>query len=240
MTIVLSKAALAASPEPGKPPPPVDPAPCLAAIAANDDDKTVAVCGPLIDSETAAKGDRIKAMVARAGAFARKDQLDRAIADDDAALRLDPTLVDVLNDRGALWWKTGDRRKALADFSAAVRLKPDHPAAKANYKRLALELERLGALMGVDGKPSFNCATARRPIETAICADPALASLDREINAANGGALREAQGSGAKQALQREQDDFVARRDAGFGQPGYDLQKAMRERLQYLLDLHRN
>ena len=35
-------------------------------------------------------------------------------------------------------------------------------------------------------------------------------------------------------AMQREQDEFIARRNAGFGRPGYDLQKAMRERLQRL------
>jgi hypothetical protein len=44
----------------------------------------------------------------------------------------------------------------------------------------------------------------------------------------------------AGKALQREQDEFVARRDAEFGKAGYDLQKALRERLQYLLDLARH
>ena len=39
----------------------------------------------------------------------------------------------------------------------------------------------------------------------------------------------------AGKALQQEQDEFLARRDAEFGKPGYDLQKAMRERLQHLL-----
>ena len=36
--------------------------------------------------------------------------------------------------------------------------------------------------MAVAGKPSFNCATARRAVEKAICANPELADLDREIN----------------------------------------------------------
>ena len=34
--------------------------------------------------------------------------------------------------------------------------------------------------------------------------------------------------------LQREQEEFIARRNAAFGRPGYDLQKAMRQRLQRL------
>jgi tetratricopeptide (TPR) repeat protein len=234
MTTLLPHTAFAISPEPGKDPPPVDPAPCFAAIATNDDDKIVEACGALIDNENTAKADRIKALTARAAVFTRKDQLDRAIADDDAVLRLDPTLADTFNDRGELWWKKGDRPKALADFAAAIKLNPEHPAARGNYKRLAQELERLGALMAVHGKPSFNCATARRPVEKAICADPDLADLDREIYAANARVVREAKGPRDAQALQREQDEFIAARNAAFGRAGYDLKKAMQDRLNRL------
>src|SRR5438445_9447690 len=68
----------------------VDPAPCLAAAAANDDDKIVPLCSTLIDSEKTAKPDRIKALTARAGVFERKEMYDSAIADYDAVLGLDP------------------------------------------------------------------------------------------------------------------------------------------------------
>ena len=220
--------------------PPVDPAPCMAAVAANDDDKVAAECGALIDNEKTAKADRIKALVARAAVFARKDQLDRAIADYGEALRLEPQ-ADIYNVRGELWWKRGDRPKALSDFAAAIKLGPDHPAAKGNYKRLAQELERLGALVAVAGKPSFNCANAKRPVEKAICASPELANLDRQINAVNSKVVHDAaaDSSRAGRALQQEQDDFIARRNADFGRPDYDLQKAMRERLQHLLEVER-
>jgi tetratricopeptide (TPR) repeat protein len=214
--------------------PPVDPTACWAAIAGGDDDKVIADCGALIDNEKTAKADRIKALVARAAAFDRKDQLDRAISDDSEALRLEPQ-ADIYNSRGELWWKKGDRPKALADFGAAIKLNPDHPTARGNYKRLAQELERLGALMAVAGKPSFNCAAARRPVEKAICANPELANLDRQINAVHVRVLREAQSAGKRQAMQREQDEFIAGRNADFGKSGYDLQKVMSERLQKLL-----
>jgi uncharacterized protein YecT (DUF1311 family) len=161
--------------------------------------------------------------------------IDGAISDYDAVLRLDPTLADIFNARGELWRKKGDRPKALADFGAAIKLKPDHPAARGNYKSLAQELERLGALKAVAGKPSFNCATARRAVEKAICANPEIADLDREINAANMRVIGEARNPGEAHALQREQDAFIASRNAAFGRPGYDLRKAMKERLQKLL-----
>jgi tetratricopeptide (TPR) repeat protein len=128
----------------------IDPLPCLAAIAANDDDTIISRCDLLIGNEKNAQPDRIRALLARAAAYDRKQQYDRAIADYDTALRLDPTQADAFNDRGEVWRKRGDRPHALADFGAAIRLDPEHSAARANYKSLAQELELIGAQMAVD------------------------------------------------------------------------------------------
>jgi tetratricopeptide (TPR) repeat protein len=133
--------------------PPVDSAPCLAAVAAGNDDDIIAGCAALISHDKAATSDRIKALLARAGALMRKDQIDGAIADDTAVLRLDPTLADVFNARGELWRRKQDRPHALADFAAALKLNPEHVAARANYRSLALELEQIGADMAVKGRP---------------------------------------------------------------------------------------
>jgi tetratricopeptide (TPR) repeat protein len=221
--------------------PQVDPAPCLTAISAADDVRITTACGELIDNDKTAKDDRIKALIARAAVFGRRDQIDLAIADYDSALRADASMADVYNARGELWRRKGDRPKALRDFGAAIKLNPDQQAARANYKSLAQELERLGAMMAVAGKPSFNCATARKPVHRAICADPELANLDREINAVNSKVVRDAtvESRGAGRARQYEQDEFLARRDASFGRADYDLQKAMRERLDHLLAVER-
>jgi tetratricopeptide (TPR) repeat protein len=212
----------------------VDVAPCLAAATADDVDNAASVCAPVIDNEKTAKPDRVKALVARGAIFARHDQTDRAIADYSRALELDPTLADIFNARGELRLKKGDRPKAVQDFGAALKLDPNHEKAKANHKAIARELERIGAQMAVAGKPSFNCARATRAVEKAICANHELADLDREIFAANARVVHEAQTAREAKALQREQDDFIARRNAGFGRPGYDLKKAMQERLQRL------
>jgi tetratricopeptide (TPR) repeat protein len=210
----------------------VDIASCVAAAAADDMDKAATACAAVIDNEKTAKADLVKALIARGALLARHDQVDRAIADDSRALLLDSTLADVFNARGELWLKKGDKPKAVQDFGAALRIDPNHEKAKANHKAMARELERIGAQMAVAGKPSFNCRSAGRAVEKAICGNRELADLDREIFASNARAIREARNPAEAKALQREQDDFVARRNAGFSRPGYDLKKAMQERLQ--------
>ena len=210
----------------------IDAAACLAAANMADNDKTVDVCGALIDNEKTDRADRIKALIARAGAYRWKGMTDRAIGDYDVVLRLDPTAAHIFNARGELWRKKGDRPKALADFGTAIKLDPNHGTAKANFKSLAQELERLGALKAVAGKPSFNCATARRPVEKAICANPELADLDRDVDGSYVRAVGEVLTPRQRRTLQREQAEYIARRNASFGRPGYDLQKAMKERLQ--------
>lgn len=211
--------------------PQVDIAPCLTAAAADDMDKANSACAAVIDNEKTAKPDLVKALVARGALLARHGQIDRAIDDDSRALQLDPALADLFNARGELWLKKGDKPKAVQDFGAALKIDPNHEKAKANHKAMARELERIGAQMAVAGKPSFNCRSAARAVEKAICANRELADLDREVFASNARVIREARNVGEARALQREQDDFIARRNAGFGRPGYDLKKAMQERL---------
>ena len=211
----------------------IDVAACLTAAAADDLDKAGPACA-VVDNEKTAKPDLVRALIARGALYARHDQIDRAIADDSRALLLDPTLADVFNARGELWLKKGDKPKAVQDFGAALRIDPNHEKARDNHKAIARELERIGAQMAVAGKPSFNCAGARRPVEKAICANRELADLDREVYAANARLIREAQGDSEAKKLQRDQDAFIARRNAAFGRPGYDLKKAMQDRLQKL------
>ncbi len=212
----------------------IDAAPCLAAAEADDDDKVDSDCAGVIDNDKTEKPDRLKALIARGAHFARRGFTDRAIADYSRAIELDPSSADLFNARGELWLKKGDRPKAVQDFAVALRLDPNHERARANNRAVAREVERIGAQMAVAGKPSFVCAHARRAVEKAICANHELADLDREIFAANARIVREAQSPAEAHRLQHEQDDFIARRNAEYGHPGYDLKKTMQDRLQRL------
>ena len=135
---------------------------------------------------------------------------DRAIADYDAALKLDSTFQRAYNNRGTAWRKKGDRARALQDYAEAVRLDPSDKTAAANHQELALEVERLGTLTYQKNLPSFNCATARRQVEKAICADPGLAQLDRNINDVFLRAIASAEAGShrAALALTEQQRDF--------------------------------
>jgi tetratricopeptide (TPR) repeat protein len=203
-------------------------------MAANDDDAIISGCDSLISNEKNIQPDRVRAVLARAAAYGRKQQYDRAIADYDAALKLDSAQADAFNNRGEVWRKKGDRPHALADFAAAIKLDPQHSPARGNYKSLAQELERLGAQMAVSNRPSFNCATAKRPVEKAICADPGLAKLDRDINDIFLRVIVDSPSRRAALTLTGEQRDFIAKRNASFGRRGYDLRVAMEGRLKAL------
>ena len=170
---VLSHSAFATGAEPARDLQ-VDSTACTAAAAAGDDDKIISACGELIENDKTARADRIKALIARGAALDRKDRPSEAIDDYDTVVRLDPVWPMSSISGASSGAGRGNLPKALADFGMAIKINPEHRAARANYKSLAQELERLGALIAVAGKPSFYCKTARRAVEKAICSDGSL------------------------------------------------------------------
>jgi uncharacterized protein YecT (DUF1311 family) len=156
-------------------------------------------------------------------------------------LKLDPKFQRAYNNRGAAWRPKGDRGRALQDYAEAVGLNPSDKTAASNHQEIATEMERLGSLAYQKNLPSFNCATARRQVEKAICSDPGLAQLDRNINDVFLRVIASAESDShrAALALTREQRDFVGKRNASFGRRGYDLRQAMEDRLEKLQTIAR-
>jgi tetratricopeptide (TPR) repeat protein len=172
----------------------------------------------------------------RADSYNFKKDFDAALADYDAALRIDPNFVLALNNRGTVWHAKGEDQKALADYDAALRLDASLESAIINRKKIVLDLERKGALMSVAATPSFDCATAKRAVEKAICADPELSRLDRDIDVAYTRVFALAKKDSAKTAetLRQDQRNFIADRNASFGRSDYVIHDAMQKRLQVL------
>ncbi len=182
-----------------------------------------------------------KFLTNRGDAYLAQKDYDRAIADYDAAQKLDPKFLRAYNNRGAAWQRKGDRARAQADYAEAVRLDPSDNSAAENYQVVTREIEQLDALAHQNNLPSFNCATARRQVEKAICADPGLARLDRNINDVFLRVIADAESDShrAALALTRQQRDFIDRRNASFGRRGYDLRQAMEDRLDKLNSIAR-
>jgi tetratricopeptide (TPR) repeat protein len=93
--------------------------------------------------------DNARAFFRRAELQRARGEADAAIRDFTSAIRLEPKNVAALLARAELHRAQADRRRALADYAAVLRIDPSHEAASANHKALALEIERLGAIMPV-------------------------------------------------------------------------------------------
>ncbi|MEI9995347.1 MAG: DUF3298 domain-containing protein [Rhizomicrobium sp.] len=83
---------------------------------------------------------------------------------------------------------------------------------------------------------SFDCGKAATTIEHAICADAALARLDRQTAEAYQYAVANAYGAPAKEAVRQVQRDWIARRNAACSgpSPGACLVKSYRDRIAVL------
>ncbi|WP_027057646.1 lysozyme inhibitor LprI family protein [Mesorhizobium loti] len=95
-------------------------------------------------------------------------------------------------------------------------------------------------------KPSFDCAKAASVAEKAICADPALAQADADVEK-NYAALLKMLDPHAGKALRNDQSDFIGYRDqiAGFNentpkdQQTFDLGEFLRDRATFLAGIRK-
>src|SRR5689334_10179029 len=94
-----------------------------------DPDAAIVDCTPTIISDKA-KGRYLAALLNNRGAAYRaKGDNERAVADLNEAIRLDPKLAMAYNNRGAYYNEQGDNDRAIADYNQAIRLDPKLPLA---------------------------------------------------------------------------------------------------------------
>jgi tetratricopeptide (TPR) repeat protein len=67
----------------------------------------------------------------RGTAYADGGDLDRAIADFDQAIAVDPNFAGAFFNRGLVYIQKGDLERAVADFSQVIGLDPGHAGAHA-------------------------------------------------------------------------------------------------------------
>lgn len=94
-----------------------------------DYDKAVELFTRAIDSRELSRSDAAAAHSKRGDAYQGKSDFSRAIADYDAAIRLDPGNDEAFSSRGDAYAATGDYDRAIADYDGAIRVKRDNPDA---------------------------------------------------------------------------------------------------------------
>jgi tetratricopeptide (TPR) repeat protein len=85
-------------------------------------------------------------------------ELDKALDDCNAAVRINPKAAQFLDSRGLVWLRRGDYKKSMADYDAALSLQPK--LAWSLYGR-GLDQLRLGNASA--GNADITAATALRP-----------------------------------------------------------------------------
>jgi len=99
-------------------------------------DLQIGGCTALLQSDGSSAGNRAAAYINRDIAYAGKKDYDRAIADFNEAIRLNPSLASAYNNRGSAVQDKGDYDRAIADYSEAIRLNPSYAVAYSNRGNL--------------------------------------------------------------------------------------------------------
>ena len=92
----------------------------------------IAACDRVIASGETGTHGRAVAYSYRGRARLKIGEYDRAIADFDASIRLDPANAWTFNNRGSAWYFRGDPDRAIADFDEAIQRDPAYALAYHN------------------------------------------------------------------------------------------------------------
>jgi tetratricopeptide (TPR) repeat protein len=124
----------------------------------------------------------------RAGAFMAKGDYDRALADYDMAVQLNPEVAAAWLNRGTLWSRREDFDRAIADLTKAIRLDPSLWKSfnnrsnawkeKGEYTRAKDDLDQAIRLAPNEPRPYALCAEVWRLLGDL---DGAIADLDKAI-----------------------------------------------------------
>jgi Tfp pilus assembly protein PilF len=97
-----------------------------------DEVPTVAGCSVIIREGGEPPQNMAVAYIRRAIAYHAAGDNQRAIADDDEAIRLTPTSAIAFGNRGVTYQDMGDASQAIRDYDSAITLKPDYERALSN------------------------------------------------------------------------------------------------------------
>jgi tetratricopeptide (TPR) repeat protein len=121
-------------------------------------DKVQAGCTANIENPATPSGNDVKALVNRARMHANRAEFDPALADAEAALKLDPRSIPALLIRGYVQQRKNNIDQALADFEQAIEIDPKNPGPLISRANLRIQ-QRSWA----EALKDFDPAIALRP-----------------------------------------------------------------------------
>ena len=95
-------------------------------------EQQISGCTALIDSGRGNARGLSEALYNRGNAYAATADFNRAIADYDQAIRLNPTMATAFDNRGRAYSEQNQIERAVADFDEAIRLNPNSAVALHN------------------------------------------------------------------------------------------------------------
>jgi len=98
----------------------------------DDPDRKIASCTAIVQSGQETAENVAVAYYDRGTAYDDKDQLERAIADYSAAIRIKPDYASAYRNRGGDYGQTGRYDNAIADLNRAIALDPNQADAYSN------------------------------------------------------------------------------------------------------------
>jgi lipoprotein NlpI len=119
-------------------------------------DATVAGCGVVIDDAKQKPKGRAAAYFNRGNAHSAKGDHQRAIADYDQAIKLDPKNASAYNNRGSARSDLGESEGALADFNQAIKNNSRYASAYFNRGNIYAAQGDARALKDYDAALKFN------------------------------------------------------------------------------------
>jgi len=99
-------------------------------------DVQISGCTAVLQSDGTPAGNRAVALINRGMAYAGKKDYDRAIADFNDAIKINPSLAIAYNNRGSAVQSKGDYDRAIADYSEAIKIDPNYAVAYSNRGNL--------------------------------------------------------------------------------------------------------